>query len=172
MCVGDPVTRLQRMGVVATTVIAFGAAACARPEEARSRTAQPAHSASASPAQQVALDSRTRGWELGNRYQYRLTLTTTVGFAAGANSYDFDLSGELQVVPVVVEQKLTTLYLELTDAKFVSRVAERQPELWPALHCSLPGSKRQASWSRMKVPPSAHCFSALSCRSCRAAMSR
>jgi hypothetical protein len=77
----------------------------------------------------VALDARTRGWEVGTRYTYEVALTTVVTFEGNGNDFDFDLFGGLEVEPTRVGSDSTLLHAVLTGVRFVSRQPESQGEL-------------------------------------------
>jgi hypothetical protein len=81
------------------------------------------------PAPRIELESRTRGWELGKRYTYRLRSSTAVAFAEGAPSFDFDISGELQIVATSASENDVTLYLFLPDARVVNRGARSRADV-------------------------------------------
>jgi hypothetical protein len=78
-------------------------------------------------AEATALDPHTPGWELGHRYVYQLGFTTQVSFGAGA--FDFDLGGQLELVPIKQTPDKTTLHASISDAKITSRIPGGQAEL-------------------------------------------
>src|SRR5215471_15837626 len=75
------------------------------------RAAAPSAAPPAAPATPAVLDPRTRGWELGQRYDYDLKSTTRITFGSGPSSYDFDLTGKAELVPVVVSKEEATLHV-------------------------------------------------------------
>jgi hypothetical protein len=83
--------------------------------------------ASSTPA--VELDPHTRGWTMGNRYTYRMKLSTTVAFDETGNGFDFDVVGQLELEPVAVSPESVTLYATIPDARLVSRIPGAQAEL-------------------------------------------
>ncbi len=105
---------------------------------ARTEHATPAHVAATAPAVTPAptatelapapLDARTRGFVLGKFYGYRLKLTTGIALANGPKAYDFDLTGNVGLLPVQVSAESVTLHVSIPDAAFVTRVAGSNPE--------------------------------------------
>jgi hypothetical protein len=93
-----------------------------------SRTPSEAGSAPADAAARATLDARTRGWELGQWYAYHLKLTSAVSFGAGANAFDFDLEGLVQITPTEVTPEMARLYVGVANPHIVSRTAGSQPE--------------------------------------------
>jgi hypothetical protein len=71
----------------------------------------------------------TRGWDLDKRYTYRMKLSTSVTFAAGPPSFDFDLDGRLAVETVSASPDLVELYLSVAEVTLQNRVATSQVEL-------------------------------------------
>jgi hypothetical protein len=52
-----------------------------------------------------------------------------VSFGDGANTFDFDLEGRVQITPTAVTPDAATLYVAIADPKIVSRVPGSQPAL-------------------------------------------
>jgi hypothetical protein len=122
---------MSRRGAAAFGLAAVGAAtlwvaACtgARSEGERAGGAPVAVQAGKTPA----LDPRTRGWEAGKRYAYRLKSTTAVSFGGGVNAFDFDLMGNVAIAVVAVGSDSVTLHASITDTTSVSRVPGTQAE--------------------------------------------
>lgn len=120
--------RCRFVGFFGAGLLSLG---CSRVEpEPRTAPAKVEVVSTAAPAAPtVTLESRTRGWELGKRYSYRLKSSTAVAFAAGTPSFDFDLSGELQVVATSVSEEDVTLYLALTETSIVNRGARSRADV-------------------------------------------
>ncbi|MEP7050523.1 MAG: hypothetical protein ABJB12_09235 [Pseudomonadota bacterium] len=74
------------------------------------------------------IDQRAAGWEMGNRYSYRLKLTSALGFGGQGDSFDFDLDAELVAAPTAINAQGTTLFVALVNPKFVSRISGSQEE--------------------------------------------
>src|SRR5262249_7452270 len=94
-----------------------------------STTALPSAESAIEPrAPRVTLDSRIRGWELETRYGYRLKMTTTVNFA-DSPAFDFDMTGDVTIVPSALTPQVATLYVTIANPKFVSRLPGSQATL-------------------------------------------
>jgi hypothetical protein len=76
----------------------------------------------------VVLDTRTRGWETGKEYGYRLKLTSAVAFGDAPNAFDFDVAGDLVVTPVTASPEVVMMYASMANAKLDSRIRGSQPE--------------------------------------------
>src|SRR5688572_18919717 len=105
---------------------------CHRSDQAAPRSevksaARPAPAQAQAPA--VPLDPLTRGWALGQPHVYGMTLSTTITFAGGGQTYDFDLMSTVDVVPQDVTPERTTLYIGIRDARVVSRAPGTQGEI-------------------------------------------
>lgn len=128
-----PMIRPQRLLGLALVSVAITALGCARSEHARAEPRIATGSASAAPPGPVSpletLDRRIRGWKASTLSEYSLELSTAVAFGGSTDSFDFDLKGALQVVPVEVSDERALLYLSLADARIVSRIAESRAEL-------------------------------------------
>src|ERR1700731_335774 len=99
---------------------------CARPRPSAEESVSGTAGAPDARAKMPVLDSRTRGWELGQWHAYRLKLTTTVSFGDDTNVFDFDVSGLVQITPTSVTPDETTLFLALANPKVISRVPRSQ----------------------------------------------
>jgi hypothetical protein len=113
---------------VGLALLALGA--CARaPSEARVDRASAVVSSSAQPAapEPVQAAAWKSGWLLGTQYVYRLKLSTVLDLG-GSRPFDFDLSGDLRVVPVQVTARIASLYLTIDGAHIVSRTPQSQAE--------------------------------------------
>jgi hypothetical protein len=118
--------------VVRALGLALLLSGCARPPgatEGKGSPSTPAASASAPVTHSAAIDPRTRGWALGQEYPYQLKLGTAVSLGAQSNVLDFDLEGEVLVVPTAETDGVTTLFVGIRNAKLVSRLTEKQEEL-------------------------------------------
>jgi HEAT repeat protein len=71
----------------------------------------------------------TPGWTLGQEYPYRFILSSAVTFGDQPSVVDFDLTGDLLVIPAAVAEGLTTLFVAVRNAKIVSRVPNTQEQL-------------------------------------------
>jgi hypothetical protein len=122
-----PFRRLER---VLAICLPLGALCCARAPSKHDfdeRWSAAAASASAAPNTTAAGHGNTPaagGWALGQEYPYRLTLTTAVAFGDQAPIVDFDLSGDLLVIPASVAGNQVTLFVALRNAKAVSRAPD------------------------------------------------
>jgi hypothetical protein len=74
------------------------------------------------------LDARTVGWEMGRRYGYQLKMTSQVSFGDGANSFDFDVTGNLELQPTANRDGATTMYMLVSDGRITSRIPGSQKE--------------------------------------------
>ena len=101
-------------------------AACARPTPGEPAGPLPTAAASAAAP---APDPRTYGWEAGQWYAYDLKLTTRVSFGGDSDTFDFDVTGPVQVTPTVVSPDAVTLYVAIADPKITSRVPGSQASL-------------------------------------------
>jgi hypothetical protein len=72
------------------------------------------------------LDPRTRGWDLGRTYGYRLKLTSVVNMGGSDAAFDFDLMGVVRIAAMTVTPESATLYATIADVKAVSRVPGSQ----------------------------------------------
>src|SRR4051812_25087543 len=88
--------------LASTTLAAPSAAAPPSPAE----TAPPA-------ASSVALDPRMRAWEAGRTYGYRLALQSRVALGGADPAFDFDLTGNLALIPIEVTSDAVTLYANI-----------------------------------------------------------
>ena len=86
-------------------------------------------SANASGSAAQGVPTGTRGWTLGQEYPYHLELSSTVTFGDQSNVMDFDLNGDLLVIPASVADGITTLFVAVRNAKLVSRVPDAQGQL-------------------------------------------
>ena len=116
----------RRSGVLALCLPLF-TAHCAKGPTAleRARRASPTGSAAAagSVARPVTA-TVTRGWALGQEYPYRLGLTTSVALGDQPSFVDFDLKGDLLVIPTSIAEEQTTLFVAVRNAKLVARSAD------------------------------------------------
>lgn len=122
--------KTSKLGAILYLGAALPFFGCARPEPA----ARPAPEKAASRSQVAAkptleFETTTRGWETEKRYGYRLKMTTSLAFAGGPPSFDFDVSGKLEIVSASVSDELVTLYLALSEPKVENRVTSSKSEL-------------------------------------------
>jgi hypothetical protein len=96
-------------------------------------SAAPAAAASTSTAQGSstapapdALDPLTHGWELTKRYTYQVKTTSRVALG-DTNAFDFDVTGNLEVVPVTGSASIMMLHAALGDTTIMSRLPGTQP---------------------------------------------
>ena len=87
--------------------------------QTRSATASSSSSGAA-----VALDTSNRGWVIGERYPYRLKLTSALKFGEQPNAFDFDVTGSLVVAPANLTAGEASLFVVLVSPKIQSRVAD------------------------------------------------
>lgn len=71
----------------------------------------------------------TRGWELGREYPYRFELGTSVAFGNQQSFLDFDLRGDLLVIPTSVAKNQTTLFIAVRNGKLVSKAPDPGDQL-------------------------------------------
>jgi len=116
-----------RVRKVAATCLLVLAAGCARSTPSGSTRSDPQARSDASANAQIASNKATAGWKLGERYSYRLALTTNLALSE-ATAFDFDVSADLVVIPTPATTTDTTLLLALRNWKFVSRVPETQAD--------------------------------------------
>jgi HEAT repeat protein len=114
-------------GILSVILVGAMCMSCARaaPDEANLGERVRSEAAAADPP---TLDSRTQGWALGQWYAYDLKLRTSVKFGEGANVFDFDLAGLVQITPTSVTPDVATLFVALANPKIVSRVPGSEPE--------------------------------------------
>ena len=118
-----------RLGFALAGAMCVALVACAKEPAGEKPAASSVAAPKAPPEARPELDARTRGWDLGRRYGYRVKLTTTLAFGDAPNAYDFELSAELAAVPVTVTPETATVYLALNAAEITSRVPGSQAEL-------------------------------------------
>jgi hypothetical protein len=73
-----------------------------------------------------------RGWQVGRRYGYRMTLESKVGFG-GEVATEFEVSGELRLTCTSSSAEVTTLRAVIIAPRVASRSAAQQPQLEQAL---------------------------------------
>lgn len=100
------------------------ASAIAAPAAAPTPSASPQPSTATLPVLQHA----ARGWQIGRRYGYRMTLANKVGFG-GEVATDFELSGELRLTCTSNSADVTTLRLEVVAPRVASKLAAEQAQL-------------------------------------------
>jgi hypothetical protein len=76
----------------------------------------------------LTLDTRTSGYVAGQRYDYRLKLTSKLQFESRGALYDFDLLGTIELSALRVTPEATELRATLRDARIQSRVPNSQGE--------------------------------------------
>jgi Lipoprotein amino terminal region len=113
---------LLALGVVA---LAFG---CTRSAPSQSAQASARASTGSPQALPVTFRADTVGWKLGERYPYKLSLSSNVAMGGPASAFDFELSADLVVLPTAVTDSSTSLLLALRNWKLVSHVANTQPD--------------------------------------------
>jgi hypothetical protein len=118
---------------VLLALVAGSSFGCARTEHATAaRATATAPTVTPAPAAvdpaPAPLDAQTHGFELGKFYGYRLKLTSTIALATGPNAYDFDLTGNVGLMPVQVSAESVTLHVSIPDAAIVSRIPGSEPE--------------------------------------------
>jgi hypothetical protein len=100
----------------------------------RSQPEDPARTSQAEPPEPVAPQSvvavtlvpRTRGWDPGRRYSYRLTMTSAVSFGDAASAFDFDIVGHAVFIPITTTGEVAALYATLADSQITSRTPGSQ----------------------------------------------
>lgn len=68
-------------------------------------------------------------WKEGDRYSYRLKLTSSLAFAQGANAFDFDITSNIVIAPARVATDQTSLFVVFVDPKLDSRAPDPQGRL-------------------------------------------
>lgn len=71
----------------------------------------------------------TRGWALGHEYPYRVSMASAIAFGDQPAVIDFDLDGQLLVIPVAVASGQTTLFVAVRNAKVVSRAPDPKGQI-------------------------------------------
>jgi hypothetical protein len=126
-----PVNQRSRRAATVAALVWLASQGCARPSPAeadRAGTASTTPSAAAAvPA--VRRETRTRGWDFGRWYAYRLTIGTTVSFGDDANRFDFTLDGVVEITPTTITSGDVTLYVAVAQPKIVSRIPSTQAKL-------------------------------------------
>jgi hypothetical protein len=120
--------------VVAAACWSLSGSGCARgPSEDAARAAAASPLAANAPSdvgskeQEARLDGRTRGWELGKRYVYRVQSTTVVGIGNGAaHAFDFDMDATIELTPITVSAETAKLYERVVAATAVSRAGNQE----------------------------------------------
>ncbi|HSU42202.1 MAG TPA: HEAT repeat domain-containing protein [Polyangiaceae bacterium] len=112
----------------ALTVAGLLALGCARERSAPALSVEKPKKA-ATQATALVFDGHTRGWDSGQRYTYRVALSTHVSFDGKSTNFDFDLAGNVDIVPTSVSPELVALYLAFTDANVVNRVGSTGGDL-------------------------------------------
>jgi hypothetical protein len=74
------------------------------------------------------LESRTRGFSADHRYRYRVKVGSLMSLGDQARSFDFDVTGRLELEPTQVTPDAVTLHGVLLEPSIVSRVPGTQPE--------------------------------------------
>jgi hypothetical protein len=127
---GREVTRIAILALVAAGLLGCSRApAHSEPTaSASSSSSKVAAVPSAVPAS-VALPADSTSWRTGSVYRYHVKLTTKLELASDQPAFDFDLTGDLRVIPGPATPEALPLYLTLDNAKVLSRVAGTQPAL-------------------------------------------
>lgn len=103
---------------------------CERSEPASGGTAgaasraSSAHGDASSPTAPTALEAGNRGWVLGERYPYRLKITSSLAFGDQANTFDFDLNASVILAPTAVGSTETSVFVAWVEPHIVSRVPD------------------------------------------------
>jgi hypothetical protein len=84
-------------------------------------------SASATPAQVTS--GRTRGYVLGRRYDYAFEIATSVSFDGASKDVSYDLTGTVEIVPVVVGNDMVELRAALRGVRIGKGVPAPGAEL-------------------------------------------
>jgi hypothetical protein len=116
------VSLLAAVGALAGT----GCDSTARNREVARDVAAPA-SAGSAPA--PVAGGRTRGYELGRRYEYALEIATSVRFDEASKDVSYDLTGIVEIVPTTVVDDAVELRAVLRDVRIGNRVPARGSEL-------------------------------------------
>ena len=126
---GRPMIGSKRFPSALLVAAFLGVAAgnCARAPGDPSVATQGGSAVAQNPPEQP-LDARTRGWDLGRLYAYRLKLTSTVSMGGPDNTFDFDLTGVVRIATMTVTPEVATLYATMVDVKTVSRMPDSQSE--------------------------------------------
>jgi hypothetical protein len=124
------VTRIAVLALVAASLLGCSRApAHSEPTLSASSAGTQVAAAPSAVSASVALPADSTSWRTGSAYRYRVKLTTKLELASDQPAFDFDLTGDLRVIPGPATPDALPLYLTLDNAKILSRVAGTQPAL-------------------------------------------
>lgn len=92
-------------------------------------SAKPKTVGAAEPAQVAPTPIPTAAWVRGDRYTYRLKLTSALAFGDSANAFDFDLISNVVIAPASVDAEHTSLFVVMVDPKIDTRVPGSEGQL-------------------------------------------